>query len=713
MNIKETFTNIYKTNYWSSLESSSGPESEEKYTNVFIEDLEKLFNDLNIKSLLDIPCGDFNWMKNINLSNIEYIGADIVDELIYCNISKYENDNIKFNILNLVEDKLPKCDMIIVRDCFSHFSYSDIFKSIKNIISSGCKYLLVSTYVNKLKNDDIITGDWREINIQKYPFNFPDPIFIFNENSVGCDKDKSLLLYNLEDEFFINFNKIIKFSIITPIYKTPTNKIQRLYNSLLNQSYSNWEWIVFDDSPTDYKESYNYVDNLSKSDNRIKLYSDNKNCGIIGEVKRKAFFLANGDVLVEVDHDDELVNTCIENLKIAYEYSDEIGFVYGHACELYEDDIDGKSIIDYGDYFAFGYGYYSNFKYKEKEYKVSICSNINPKTIRHIVGVPNHVRSWRKEVYYNIGGHNKNLEVADDYELLVRTFLNTKMAKINVFTYIQYFERNSSNTQFKKNRDIQELVYLTANFYNDKIHKRFLELKIDDYVYVDSVNYNFEIENPKIEQYSNIIIPENLLLDVIKVKPEEKEENKKDVYAYSRVYNIESTLQYKKTEHYYNIIKWLVKLTNCQSYLELGVEYGTNIIEIKNIVKICVGVDINAVNIPKDNLEFYQMTTDDFFKQNNKKFDIIFIDANHNFEQVKKDFDNSLSILNKFGVIILHDTDPINEDLLSENHCHDSYKIIDYISSILELNIITFPIQETGMTFVMRKDDRRINEFKK
>lgn len=56
----------------------------------------------------------------------------------------------------------------------------------------------------------------------------------------------------------------MKFSIITPIYKTPEYKIQRLYNSLVNQTYSDWEWVVFDDSPTDYKDSYEYIKNLTK-----------------------------------------------------------------------------------------------------------------------------------------------------------------------------------------------------------------------------------------------------------------------------------------------------------------------------------------------------------------------------------------------------------------------------------------------------------------
>lgn len=505
------------------------------------------------------------------------------------------------------------------------------------------------------------------------------------------------------------------FSIITPIYKTPIYKLERLYNSLINQTYSNWEWVVFDDSPSDYKESFNYINSIK--DDRISLHTNNKNIGIIGEVKKKAFSLGKGNILVEVDHDDELIDTCLENLLTAYSYSDEIGFVYGHACELYED---GNDIIDYGDNWAFGYGSYKNAIYKDKKYKVAIVGNINPKTIRHITGIPNHVRSWRKDVYIEIGGHNKNLQVADDYELVVRTFLKTKMAKINAFTYIQYFERDNTNTQFIKNKEIHDIVNYTSNFYNSKIHNRFLELNIEDYVFIDNNNYNIEIKNSEIETFTNIIIPVNLLKNnfidnEIPLKNNKIQmENKKDLYAYSRVYNIQPTLEYKQNGHYSNIIKWLVELTNCQSYLELGVEYGTNIIEIKNLVKICVGVDINVVDIiDKGIIDFYQMKTDDFFNKNNQKFDIIFIDANHNFEQVKKDFNNSLKILNKYGIIILHDTDPMIEELLKPEYCDDSYKIVDYISTKKDLNIITFPIQETGMTFVMRKDDRRVNNFKK
>lgn len=476
----------------------------------------------------------------------------------------------------------------------------------------------------------------------------------------------------------------MKFSIITPIYKTPEIKIQRLYDSLVNQTYNDWEWVVFDDSPTEYKNSYDYVNNLAKNDNRIKLYSDNKNYGIIGEVKNIAFNLGTGDILVEVDHDDELVDTCLENLKKAYESSEDIGFVYGYCCEIYEDE---KNILDYGDNWAFGYGGYTNITYKDKKYKVAVVANVNPKTIRHIVSIPNHVRSWKSEVYHKIGGHNKHMHVADDYELFVRTFLNTKIAKIEEFTYIQYFERNSSNTQFIKNHDIQKLVELTANYYNNKIHNRFIELEIDDYVWIDSNNFDLSLPNPKIEEFANIIISKDEIKNETKIK-------NYNIYGYSRLYNIPSTLAYRQTEHYINLIIWIIKLTNCQSYLELSSEYFP---DIQNIVK-------NYVNV-KD------ITTNNFFETNEQKFDIIFIDINHNIEQVILDFENSLKILNKYGIILIHDTDPITEELLKSNYCDNCYKLIDYINKKEDLDIITLPIQESGMSIVMRKTDKRIKNI--
>ena len=61
---------------------------------------------------------------------------------------------------------------------------------------------------------------------------------------------------------------------------------------------------------------------------------------------------------------------------------------------------------------------------------VPITPDINALSIRHIVAEPNHVRCWKKEFYHKIGGHNIELSVLDDMDLLIRTFYMVKMCKI-------------------------------------------------------------------------------------------------------------------------------------------------------------------------------------------------------------------------------------------------------------------------------------------
>ena len=140
-------------------------------------------------------------MQKVDLSKVDYIGADIVEELINYNKKLHkEKSNCTFRVLNLINDTLPESDIIIIRDCFVHLSNADIFTSIKNIKSSGCKYLLTTTFTNHNINYDIATGNWRTINLQKKPFNFPPPVLLINENCTeggGDYKDKSMALWEI------------------------------------------------------------------------------------------------------------------------------------------------------------------------------------------------------------------------------------------------------------------------------------------------------------------------------------------------------------------------------------------------------------------------------------------------------------------------------------------------------------------------------------
>ena len=158
-----------------------------------------IIKEQNCSSLLDVPCGDFYWMKLVDL-NIVYIGGDIVATIIEKNQKQYSNQNRKFIKLDIVKDKLPGCDLLLCRDCLVHFSDQDVFKAIRNIKTSGIKFLLATTFFSRKNNINIPTGSWRPINLQLPPFNFPAPNKLVVEKCpVEKYDDKSLGLWEITD----------------------------------------------------------------------------------------------------------------------------------------------------------------------------------------------------------------------------------------------------------------------------------------------------------------------------------------------------------------------------------------------------------------------------------------------------------------------------------------------------------------------------------
>jgi hypothetical protein len=185
-----------------------------------------------------------------------------------------------------------------------------------------------------------------------------------------------------------------------------------------------------------------------------------------------------------MDHDDVLTPDAALLMVEAFKKYPDCKFVYSDFAEIDEN----HNSLTYGDSFSFGYGSYRDEEYNGKIYKTVNTSNLNPKTIRHIVGVPNHFRAWERFFYHSIGGHNRRLSIADDYELIVRTFLNTKMVRIPKLLYLQFY--HNSNTQNATRKDIQRRVRTISNFYNEKIKQRFNELGYEDWA------YNFDKFNP-------------------------------------------------------------------------------------------------------------------------------------------------------------------------------------------------------------------------
>ena len=174
-NNKEKFDYIYENKIWSSGETLSGIGSSLEYTKNLRKNLPLLFEKYEIKSFLDVPCGDFNWMSEVlKKYNINYIGCDIVESLIEDLKKKYSSEFIQFKRLDMCQDELPKVDLIFVRDCLFHLSFQDIQCFINNFKKSNIKYILTSSHKNidDFENIDIDTGSFRKIDLFKHPFNF-------------------------------------------------------------------------------------------------------------------------------------------------------------------------------------------------------------------------------------------------------------------------------------------------------------------------------------------------------------------------------------------------------------------------------------------------------------------------------------------------------------------------------------------------------------
>ena len=239
----------------------------------------------------------------------------------------------------------------------------------------------------------------------------------------------------------------MKFSIITPTH-LKNSFLGDLYESLVAQTYENWEWVIYlngVEGGLDALVNYPVLVAI-KSDERIKIVVSDEINSKIGFNKNKAFHLGTGDVLVEVDHDDMLTPDCLEELYKAFQ-DPTVGFVYSDSITYHVNN-------EFTPYDAH-YGWtYKKVMWRGKEHYSMNSFAPTSHSMAYIWYAPDHVRAWRKSVYVSIGGHNVNLDVCDDHELVIRTYLNTKMHHINKPLYV--YRITGNNTWLERNQAIQD-----------------------------------------------------------------------------------------------------------------------------------------------------------------------------------------------------------------------------------------------------------------
>jgi hypothetical protein len=195
------FAKIYEGNLWKSNESRSGAGSELANTANLIKLLPEVFERFKIQTIIDAPCGDFNWMKHVPMkSNLSYLGIDIVPDLIKSNQKNYGNEQYNFILADITKGPLPRADLLFCRDCLFHLPYKDIFLVLKNFVESDIPLLLTTTHINtnNFINTNIRVGSFRNIDLFAEPFCLPKDVHYRIEDFVMPDQPREMCLWDKE-----------------------------------------------------------------------------------------------------------------------------------------------------------------------------------------------------------------------------------------------------------------------------------------------------------------------------------------------------------------------------------------------------------------------------------------------------------------------------------------------------------------------------------
>jgi predicted nucleotidyltransferase len=168
--------------------------------------LEHLFHNGFCNSVLDVGCGDFNWMSAVDMRGMLYTGIDIIEELVEGNRRNWQEPRVKFEVMDIMQTVPPTHDLVLCRDLFSHFPPHDIVTAFNHIKKSGARYFAATSYIpgltkpklrepwSKQLNSLNGAGYWRPVNLCSAPFRFTAPLL-----SIPESPGKALDIWRLSD----------------------------------------------------------------------------------------------------------------------------------------------------------------------------------------------------------------------------------------------------------------------------------------------------------------------------------------------------------------------------------------------------------------------------------------------------------------------------------------------------------------------------------
>lgn len=185
--VDSVFDAIYRSNHWGSSESASGVGSELSFTSDYSIQLVDLIRKMNFRSMFDAPCGDLNWMRDVqSQAKIAYIGGDVSE--IALTSARNRAPELDVRLFDICADTFPAVDVWHCRDCLFHLSFGDIRRALENYLKSEIPYAIITTHKSTLlKNNDVETGGFRLLDLERHPISLPRPISYMKDFRKGKD----------------------------------------------------------------------------------------------------------------------------------------------------------------------------------------------------------------------------------------------------------------------------------------------------------------------------------------------------------------------------------------------------------------------------------------------------------------------------------------------------------------------------------------------
>jgi len=182
MSNAEVFSKIYKEDLW---HGGSGAGSKLENIKEYVDILQKYIDKPEVKTVLDLGCGDWQFSKFLDLSSVSYLGVDVVESVIESNSTSYSASNIKFISRDITIYEVPKADLIICKDVLQHLCNKDVVNILVKIITSS-KFSLITNDFNpeNTENKDIDNGDYRCLDLTLSPF-YLDVVTVLESERFG------------------------------------------------------------------------------------------------------------------------------------------------------------------------------------------------------------------------------------------------------------------------------------------------------------------------------------------------------------------------------------------------------------------------------------------------------------------------------------------------------------------------------------------------